>query len=65
MVDSDAETMRDLVRQVEATRPLDPGELERLLARAGLGDKSSQEQLVAVNLGLVIRLAAERAENGL
>jgi RNA polymerase primary sigma factor len=65
MVDSDAETMRDLVRQVEATRPLAPGEQERLLERAGLGDKASQERLVALNLGLVIRLAAERVEHGL
>jgi RNA polymerase primary sigma factor len=64
-VDSDAETMRDLVRQVEATRPLAPGEQEGLLERAGLGDKGSQERLVALNLGLVIRLAAERVEHGL
>jgi DNA-directed RNA polymerase sigma subunit (sigma70/sigma32) len=64
-VDSDAETMSDLVRQVEVTRPLGPGEQERLLERAGLGDKGSQERLVAVNLGLVIRLAAERVDGGL
>ncbi len=63
--DSDAETMRDLVRQVEGTRPLAPGEQERLLERAGFGDKGSQERLVALNLGLVIRLAAERVEHGL
>jgi RNA polymerase primary sigma factor len=63
-VDSDEATMQDLIRQVEATRPLGQGEQERLLQRA-LGDKESQERLVAVNLGLVIRLAASRAEQGL
>ncbi len=57
--------MRELVRQVEGTRPLAPGEQERLLERAGLGDKGSQERLVALNLGLVIRLAEERVEHGL
>jgi RNA polymerase primary sigma factor len=64
-IDSDAETMHDLVRQVEATLPLGPGEQERLLERARLGDKGGLERLVAVNLGLVIRLAAERVERGL
>jgi DNA-directed RNA polymerase sigma subunit (sigma70/sigma32) len=65
IVDSDAETMRDLLRQVAATRPLSDGEQQRLLERAGLGDKASQERLVAVNLGMVIRLADQRAEQGL
>jgi DNA-directed RNA polymerase sigma subunit (sigma70/sigma32) len=65
MVDSDAETMGDLMRQVEATRPLGQGEEKQLLERAALGDKASQERLVAVNLGLVIRLAAERGERGM
>jgi RNA polymerase primary sigma factor len=63
--DSDAETMRDLLRQVETTRPLGDGEQERLLERSGLGDRAGQERLVAVNLGLVIKLAAEREEQGL
>jgi RNA polymerase primary sigma factor len=63
--DSDAETMRDLLRQVETTRPLSDGEQERLLERSGLGDRAGQERLVAVNLGLVIKLAAEREEQGL
>jgi RNA polymerase primary sigma factor len=65
MIDSDAETMRDLMRQAEAIRPLSGDEQEQLLQRAGLGDKASQERLVAVNLGLVIRLAAERDQQGL
>jgi RNA polymerase primary sigma factor len=65
MVDSDAEIMDDLLRQVETTRPLNTGELERLLERADLGDKTSQDRLVAVNLSLVIRLAGVRGERGL
>ena len=65
MIDSDAETMRDLMRQADAIRPLSGDEQEQLLQRAGLGDKASQERLVAVNLGLVIRLAAERDQQGL
>ncbi|HEV2027342.1 MAG TPA: sigma factor [Candidatus Dormibacteraeota bacterium] len=63
--DSDAETMGDLLRQVQTTRPLGDGEQERLLERSGLGDRASQERLVAVNLGLVMRLAATRDEQGL
>jgi len=57
--------MRDLLRQVDETRPLVDGEQDRLLERAGLGDRVSQERLVAVNLGLVIRLAAGRDAQGL
>jgi len=64
LVDSDAETMRDLMRQVDATRPLSEGEQRQLLELATLGDKASQERLVATNLGLVIRLAAEREQQG-
>jgi DNA-directed RNA polymerase sigma subunit (sigma70/sigma32) len=63
--DSDAETMRDLLRQVATTRPLGDGEQQRLLERAGLGDRASLERLVAVNLGLVIGLATAREEQGL
>lgn len=65
LVDSDAETMRDLMGQVNATRPLNQDEQRRLLERAALGDKASQERLVAANLGQVIRLAAERGDRGL
>jgi len=65
LVDSDAETMRDLMRQVDATRPLREAEQDQLLERAALGDRASQERLVAANLGLVIRLATERGDRGL
>jgi RNA polymerase primary sigma factor len=65
LLDSDAETMRDLMRQAEAIRPLGRGEQQLLLQRAGLGDKASLERVVAANLGLVIRLAAEHDRQGL
>jgi len=65
LVDSDAETMRDLLRQVNAARPLRENEQNQLLERAALGDRASQERLVAANLGLVIRLATERGDRGL
>ena len=57
--------MRDLLRLVEATPPLSDGEQERLLERSALGDKASQERLVAVNLDVVIRLAADQDAQGL
>src|SRR5260370_4380365 len=56
--------MRDLVRRVEAKRRFREGEQRRLLELATLGEKASQERLVATNLGLVIRLAAEREQQG-
>ncbi|HEV2966896.1 MAG TPA: sigma factor [Candidatus Dormibacteraeota bacterium] len=65
LVDSDVETMRDLMRQMDATRPLREEELKQLLERAALGDRASQELLVAANLSLVIRLATERGDRGL
>src|ERR1700693_2377068 len=40
LVDSDAETMRDLMRQVDGTRPLGQGEQTQLLERAALGDRA-------------------------
>jgi RNA polymerase primary sigma factor len=57
--------MRDLIRQVDATSLLSQGEQKQLLERAALGDKASQERLVAANLGLVIRLAGERGQQSL
>ena len=58
LVDSDAETMGDLQRLVAETPPLGGNDRERLLERAALGDRASQERLVAANLGLVLQLAA-------
>lgn len=65
LVDSDDETMHDLMRQVSATRPLSAGHQKQLLEQAALGDRASQERLVAAHLGLVIRLAADRVDRGL
>jgi DNA-directed RNA polymerase sigma subunit (sigma70/sigma32) len=64
LVDSDAETMRDLQRLVEQTPALTAAEQKRLLERAALGDRASQERLVAAHLGLVIRLAADQDVKG-
>src|SRR6202035_5399710 len=57
LVDSDAETMRDLERLVAATPQLKAVDRERILERAALGVKLSQERMVAANLGLVIEVA--------
>jgi RNA polymerase primary sigma factor len=65
LVDSDAETMRDLQRLVADTPPLSSGDQEMLLRRAALGDRISQDRLVAANLGLVIGQAADHAARGL
>ena len=65
LLDSDAEIMDDLLRQVETTRPLSAGELEGLLGRAGLGDNPSVDRLVSANLSIVIRLAAVRGNLGI
>jgi RNA polymerase primary sigma factor len=65
LVDSDTETMRDLMRQVDSTRALRKDEQKELLERAALGDRACQERLVTAHLGLVIRLATERQDRGL
>jgi RNA polymerase primary sigma factor len=44
---------------------LTPADQTRLLERAALGDRASQDRLVAVNLDRVMRLAASRGEQGL
>jgi RNA polymerase primary sigma factor len=64
-VDSDAETVNELVREAQTAEPLRGAEQDRLLQQAGLGDKGSQERLVAAHLNLVIRLAKERGDQGL
>ena len=58
--DRDAAALRDLIREVQATAPLTPAEEQALLQRSALGDKGSQERLVAAHLSLVIELAAAR-----
>ncbi|HEV2036533.1 MAG TPA: sigma factor [Candidatus Dormibacteraeota bacterium] len=61
----DNAALRDLVREVRLNRPLQAGELERLLERSAPGDRPSQDRLVAVHLAMVIRLAVARRDQGL
>ncbi|HKV86441.1 MAG TPA: sigma factor [Candidatus Dormibacteraeota bacterium] len=63
--DGDSTAMREFRRQARATRPLAPEDEGRLLERAALGDRASENRLVAAHLGLIIRLADTRAERGL
>jgi DNA-directed RNA polymerase sigma subunit (sigma70/sigma32) len=58
--DSDAAALRDLIQEIQAAIPLSPADERDLFERAGRGDKSSQDRLVAAHLNLVIRLAAAR-----
>jgi RNA polymerase primary sigma factor len=64
-VEEDAAALRDLVRHVQMTRPLQAGEAEVLLDRVALGDRPSEDRLVAGHLSMVIRLAGERGDRGL
>ena len=63
--DSDAAALRDLMQEVQVATPLSPAEERTLLERAAVGDKGSQDRLVAAHLDLVIRLAAARGEQPL
>jgi len=53
------------VRQARSAGPVAPGEEAKLLERAALGDRASQDRLVAAHLDVVVRLAATRGEQGL
>lgn len=57
--------MRDLRREAGAAPALRDGEEAALLARSAGGDRSSQDRLVAANLGMVIRLAEASGDRGL
>src|ERR1700681_997449 len=61
----DAAALRELVREGRINGTLTAGEQRLLLERSALGDRSSQDRLVAAHLDMVIRLAMERSENGL
>jgi DNA-directed RNA polymerase sigma subunit (sigma70/sigma32) len=67
MADDEDETaaLRNLMREAAATKPLQPGEQDRLLQAAAGGDGASQERLVAAYLPTVVRLAAARSDQGL
>jgi RNA polymerase primary sigma factor len=64
-VDNDAAALDDLVREARTARPLSGPEQARLLHQAALGDKASQERIVAAYLDLVIRLAEARGAQSL
>jgi len=57
--------MRDLRRQARVAPRIGSGEQQDLLERSAGGDRTSQERLVAANLGVLIRLAEAREEKGL
>ena len=63
--DDDDEILTDLRRQVSSMPALGAADARRLLERSALGDRTSQDRLVAANLALVIRLAEARDEKGL
>jgi DNA-directed RNA polymerase sigma subunit (sigma70/sigma32) len=54
-----------LMRSASFAGGLTPGDEARLLDRAGLGDRASQDRLVAAHLERVVRLAATRGEQGM
>jgi DNA-directed RNA polymerase sigma subunit (sigma70/sigma32) len=54
-----------LMRDARSVGQLAPAEEAKLLLRAGLGDESSQERLLAANLDKVARLAGQRDGQGL
>lgn len=64
-VDEDAAALAALAHSVRLGRPIEPGELGAVLERAALGDRASEERLVAANLPMVIRLAGIRNDQGL
>jgi DNA-directed RNA polymerase sigma subunit (sigma70/sigma32) len=64
-VEEDAAALQELVRHVQMTRPIQAGEQETLLERAALGDRPSEDRLVAGHFAMVIRLAGLRGEQGL
>src|SRR4029077_797369 len=64
-VEEDAAALRELVRQVKLARPLHAGEEPRLLEQAANRDRASEDRLVAAHLGMVIRLAGARGDQGL
>ncbi|MFI4971467.1 MAG: sigma-70 family RNA polymerase sigma factor [Hyphomicrobiales bacterium] len=57
--------LRELRRQARNHGPLQPAEEERLLHLSALGDRSSEDHIVAANMTMVIRLATARGEQGL
>jgi RNA polymerase primary sigma factor len=63
--DEDAAALAALAASVREGRPIGAAEQQALLEHASLGDRSSEERLVAAHLPMVIRLAADRKDQGL
>jgi RNA polymerase primary sigma factor len=61
----DDAVMHDLRMQARSNPPLEAAEQQRLLDQSALGDRASQDRVVAANLGMVIRLAEQRDDKGL
>ena len=64
-IENDEAVLQELVREARLAQPLRPGEEDMLLQRSALGDRSSQDRLIAANLTMVVRLASTRADQGL
>ena len=62
---AEATALGALMREARSAGQLAPGEEPRLLERAALGDRASQDRLVAAHLDMVVRLAGAREEQGL
>jgi DNA-directed RNA polymerase, sigma subunit (sigma70/sigma32) len=63
-IGDDTAALRELVDHVKMTRPLQAGEEERLLGQAAMGDRGSEDRLVAGHLDMVMRLAGTRGGQG-
>jgi DNA-directed RNA polymerase sigma subunit (sigma70/sigma32) len=61
----DADALQALMRGARSAGSLAKGDEAMLLTRAGLGDRFSQDRLVAAHMDRVIRLAAARGEQAL
>jgi RNA polymerase primary sigma factor len=64
-IHNDEAVLSDLRRQAAGAAPLATGEAEKLLKQSALGDRASQEKLIAASLSMVIRLADARPDGGL
>jgi len=61
----DEDALQALMRGARSAGPLSKSDEATLVTRAALGDRFSQDRLVAAHMDRVIRLAAERGEQAL
>jgi DNA-directed RNA polymerase sigma subunit (sigma70/sigma32) len=64
-VDDAAAALAALARTVRMARPVEAAEEQVLLERAALGDRASEERLVAAHMAMVIRVAGAHGDQGL